>query len=68
MCIRDRSKVFANKGFIPTGIETGSDWDHYSDTGGYAHLISACAQYLNYLEGKKDWEVLRIPILIESNK
>jgi len=31
-------------------------------------LISACAQYLNYLEGKKDWELLRIPILIESNK
>jgi hypothetical protein len=62
------SKVFSTKGFIPTGIETGADWDHYSDTGGYAHLISACAQYLNYLEGKKDWEVLRIPILIESNK
>jgi len=62
------SKVFATKGFIPTALETGSDWDHYSDTGGYAHLISACAQYLNYLEGKKDWELLRIPILIESNK
>ncbi len=62
------NKVFATKGFIPTGIETGADWDHYSDTGGYAHLISACAQYLNHLEGKKDWEVLRIPVLIESNK
>jgi hypothetical protein len=62
------SRIFATKGFIPTGIETGADWDHYSDTGGYAHLISACAQYLNYLEGKKDWEVLRIPTLIESNK
>jgi len=62
------SKVFAIKGYIPTGMGTGADWDHYSDTGGYAHLISACAQYLNHLEGKKDWEVLRIPALIESNK
>lgn len=62
------SKVFATKGYIPTGIEAGSDWDHYSDTGGYAHLISACSQYLNHLEGKKDWEMLRIPALIESNK
>lgn len=59
--------IFATKGFIPTGIETGADWDHYSDTGGYAHLISACAQYLNHLDGKKDWEVLRLPVLIESD-
>ncbi|HEY3901942.1 MAG TPA: hypothetical protein VGM54_25230 [Chthoniobacter sp.] len=29
---------------------------HVSDTGGYAHLIGACAQWLYVLEGKRDWE------------
>jgi len=29
--------------------------------GGYAHLISACAQWLLALEGKSDWEMHQVP-------
>ncbi len=61
-------KIFNSKGFIPTALDSGSDWDFYSDTGGYAHLISACSQYLNYLQGKRDWELLEIPTFIEPIK
>jgi len=35
--------------------------DELSDTGGYAHLISAASQWLLYLDGKKDWQTHRIP-------
>ena len=42
------------------GMGTGSEWDHFSDTGGYAHLISAAAEYLLTLEGKRDWEMHHI--------
>ena len=34
----------------------GFPWDEFSDNGGYAHLISAAAQWLTYLDGKRDWE------------
>jgi hypothetical protein len=40
---------------------TNSHWDRYSDTGGYAHLISATAQYLLLLDGKNDWEMQKVP-------
>jgi hypothetical protein len=33
-----------------------SIWDKFSDNGGYAHLISAAAQWIMYREGKCDWE------------
>lgn len=29
--------------------------------GGYAHLLSAAAQWLIHLEGKRDWEVHGLP-------
>ncbi len=57
--------IFNQYGYIPTGIGAGSvlpgvNWDEFSDTGGYAHLISACAQWILYLEDKRDWELHRI--------
>jgi len=58
-------KIFEKKGYIPTGIGTsgfgfGYLWEDLSDTGGYAHLLGACSQYLYYIEGKKYWEDLKI--------
>lgn len=61
-------KIFKEKGYIPTGIGSSSisspvvkcAWEDLSDTGGYAHLIGACSQYLFYLERKKYWEELKI--------
>jgi len=32
-------------------------YDQTSETGGYAHLIAACADYVMLLDGKKDWEL-----------
>ena len=60
--LRTWQAIFNAKGHIPTGIGTGSSgagypWDELSDTGGYAHLISAAAEWVNYLEGKRDWEL-----------
>ena len=50
-------------GFIGTGgMGTGYTWDEISDTGGYAHLISAAAQWVFYLEGKTDWETQHVPV------
>ena len=58
-------EIFERKGYIPTGIDAGTvadrRWDDLSDSGGYAHLISAGAQYLFLLEGKADWEALPFP-------
>ena len=60
--LRTWEAIFNEKGYIPTGLGTGAaGWDRYSDSGGYAHLISAASQYLLYLDGKRDWEVHRIP-------
>jgi len=47
--------IFDEKGYIPAGDPAG--WRQFSDTGGYAHLISAASQWLFVLEGKRDWEV-----------
>ena len=60
--LRTWEAIFKTKGYIPTGLGAGNcgagfPWDELSDTGGYAHLISAAAQWLLYLEGKRDWEV-----------
>jgi hypothetical protein len=64
--LRTWQAIFQVKGYIPTGLGTGSRGggstsDQLSDTGGYAHLITAGAQWLNYLEGKRDWELHRMP-------
>lgn len=53
--LRTWMKVFEDKGYIPTGIGAGKDWDGLSDTGGYAHLLKAGALYLMLLDGKQDW-------------
>ena len=52
--------IFRQYGYVPTGIGAG-DWDRYSDSGGYAHLISAAAEWLLYLDGKADWAVHNVP-------
>ena len=64
--LRTWQAIFQAKGYIPTGLGAGScgagfPWDELSDTGGYAHLITAGAQWVNYLEGKRDWELHRLP-------
>jgi len=53
--------IFREKGYIPTGLGTTSRWKNISDTGGYAHLISAAAQWLLCLEGKSDWQIHHVP-------
>lgn len=57
--LRTWRKVLDEKGYIPTG--SGPSWSQFSDAGGYAHLLSAGAQWLIYIEGKRDWELHRIP-------
>jgi hypothetical protein len=59
--LRTWEAILNEKGYIPTAIGSTYDWDKYSDTGGYAHLISAAAQWLLVLEGKNDWEMHHIP-------
>jgi hypothetical protein len=66
--LRTWEAVFDQYGYIPTGLGAGSvvpgeTWDELSDTGGYAHLIGACAQWLYVLEGKRDWEEQHLPPL-----
>ncbi len=53
--LRTWEAIFRQKGYIPTGLGEPR-WERFSDTGGYAHLISAAAQYILCLEKKKDWE------------
>jgi hypothetical protein len=59
--LRTWEAIFKEMGYIPTGLGTGADWDYFSDTGGYAHLLSAAAQWLFVLNGKNDWEQHRVP-------
>ncbi len=59
--LRTWEAVFDQYGYIPTGIgcQTGLPGvrkDEFSDSGGYAHLISAAAQWIFHLEGRRDWE------------
>jgi hypothetical protein len=58
------------KGYIPTGIGAGGTgagfpWDDLSDTGGYAHLISAASQWLLLLEDKTDWNMQQVPTALK---
>jgi hypothetical protein len=64
--LRTWKAIFEEKGYIPTGMGTGRHWDGISDSGGYAHLLSAGAQWLLCLEGKRDWEVHNYPRVIEE--
>lgn len=64
--LRTWQALFKEKGYIPTGLGAGSmgggyAWDDMSDAGGYEHLLSAAAQWLLHLEGKRDWEVHGLP-------
>jgi hypothetical protein len=61
--LRTWEAIFQERGFIPTGIGTGRPMDNYSDTGAYAHLISAGAQWLLYLDNKFDWDQHHVPNL-----
>jgi hypothetical protein len=66
--LRTWEAIFDKYGYIPTGIGChsilpGVVWDRFSDSGGYAHLLSAAAQWLMYLEKRSDWEHLRMPKL-----
>ncbi|MEI7945969.1 MAG: hypothetical protein WCJ02_04705 [bacterium] len=58
--LRTWEAIYRFKGYIPTGLGAGGcgagfAWDELSDTGGYAHLISAASQWILYLDGKNDW-------------
>lgn len=59
--LRTWEAIFQQMGYIPTGIDAGADWQYFSDNGGYAHLLSAAAQWLLVLDGKNDWEQHHIP-------
>lgn len=63
--LRTWEAIFDQYGYIPTGINAGGGWDEYSDTGGYAHLISAASQWILYLEGKSDWTLQHVPPVLE---
>jgi hypothetical protein len=54
--LRTWRAMFREYGYIPTGLNAGGDWQHYSDTGGYAHLLSAASQWLMHLDGRRDWQ------------
>ena len=59
--LRTWEAIFDEFGYIPSGIGTGNHFDHFSDSGGYAHLLKAAAMWLMYLEGKTDWQAHNIP-------
>ncbi len=66
--LRTWEAIFNQYGYIPTAlgggtVVPGTPWDDFSDTGGYAHLISACSQWIFCLEGKNDWEQQRLPLM-----
>ena len=54
--LRNWEAIFQEKGYVPTGIGAGSNWGRFSDSGGYAHLLSAASQYLMLLSNQRDWE------------
>jgi lysophospholipase L1-like esterase len=70
--LRTWQAIFREYGYIPTGIDAGATWQNFSDSGGYAHLISAASQWLLCLEGKRDWEVHNVagapPAAIDPGK
>ena len=65
--LRTWEAIFDELGYIPTGIGTGQHWDGFSDTGGYAHLISAAAQWILYLHGENDWSGHHYPDVLKES-
>lgn len=64
--LRTWEAIFQAKGYIPTALGAGDcgagfSWDELSDTGGYAHLIAAGAQWLLCHDGRSDWETQHVP-------
>jgi len=59
--LRTWDAVFREKGYLPCSINRRPMNDNWSDSGAYAHVISAAAQWVMCLENRKDWEVHRIP-------
>jgi hypothetical protein len=57
--LRTWDAIFHQYGYVPTGIQAGADWEHFSETGGYAHLIAAAAQRLRYMDTPEDADVRR---------
>jgi hypothetical protein len=66
--LRTWEAIFDAMRYIPTGLGAGADWEHFSDSGGYAHLLSAAAQWLFVLEGKNDWEQHRVPLDLRTKR
>lgn len=71
--LRTWEAVFEEYGYVPTGIGcqtvlADTKWDAFPDAGGYAHLISAAAQWILHSQGKRDWEVHDIPRLVPDNQ
>lgn len=59
--LRTWKAVFDDYGYIPSSIggnAKGNEYEQRSDSTGYAHLLNACAQWLNVLEGRRDWDLL----------
>jgi hypothetical protein len=59
--LRTWERIFHDRGYVPTGLDNlhsvgPHKADDLSDTGGYAHLIAAGAQYLLYLDKQSDWQ------------
>lgn len=54
--LRTWRMMFHELGYIPTGLNAGTSWNDVSDTGGYAHLLSAGSQWLLYLQHRRDWQ------------
>lgn len=59
--LRTWDAVFRHKGYLPCSINRRPMNDNWSDSGAYAHVISAAAQWVLCREDKRDWEVQRMP-------
>jgi hypothetical protein len=59
--LRTWQTIFHEIGYIPTGLGTGREMDRFSDTGGYAHLITAAAQWILYQQANADWQQHHFP-------
>ncbi|MCS7253974.1 MAG: hypothetical protein NZ781_08145 [Armatimonadetes bacterium] len=55
--LRVWEEIFNEIGYIPCEIDGRDIFERFSDSGGYAHLISACAQWILYLSDKCDWKI-----------
>jgi hypothetical protein len=58
--LRTWEAIFDTLGYLPTGLGAGS-WDRFSDSGGYAHLISAASQYLLVQSKRSDAALHAVP-------